>query len=452
MHELIQKALTVSGTDYLEIRIEETTSTQVLYSGKELERIGVTTSRGGCVRAAVRGGWGFVSFNDIDQLPHHAHRAASIAQLVANQSTHLAPHTPGLLHESATPTTDPRTIPLEAKHDLADRYNRLLRTHPKIQTTSVQYLDRTKKKTLFTSDGLSAELEEVFCGISLAALAREGSTIQQHFHSYADLTGYDTVLGLEEDAETIARTAVDSLSADSVPAGSYKVITDPTLSGIFAHEAFGHLSESDFLDENPRLREAMALGRRFGPDQLTIADQGNLDQPGYLPFDDEGTPTARTDLLLHGVLKGRLHSRETAAKLDEAPTGNARSLSHHHPPIVRMTNTFIDNGDSNLDSMLQTVDDGIYCKGALAGQTNCEMFTFTALEAFTLKNGEIGRRLRDVVLSGNVFHTLGNIQLVGDDLAFHSGLGGCGKGGQSPLRVSTGGPHLLIDNVVVGGV
>ncbi len=452
IHDLMQKALSVPGADYMEVRIEETTRTSVVYAGKELERIGETTGRGGCIRASVHGGWGFVSFNDLSDLTAMARRAIEMASLVGKDETKLAPSSGLIAHESCNPGIDPRTISLAEKHDLTHNYNSLLLSDPSIQSTSTRYVDSCKRKHLLTSDGVGTTFEEVFCGVSLAAIARDGGTVQQYFRSYGNLAGYEEAQGHESDAETVCSRAVDALHADPVQAGTYRIIADPELSGIFAHEAFGHLSECDFLDENPRLQKVMRLGRRFGCDELTISDHGDFQHAGYIPFDDEGTPARRTDLIHEGILRGRLHSRESAAKLDEEPTGNARSISYHYPPIVRMTNTFIDNGTSSFVSMLEEIGDGLYCKGALAGQTNCEMFTFTPLEVFEIKNGKIGKRLRDCVLTGNVFETLMKIRLVGNDLQFSAGLGGCGKSGQSPLRVSTGAPHLLIDDVVVGGV
>src|SRR2546426_4940479 len=127
-----------------------------------------------------------------------------------------------------------------------------------------------------------------------------------------------------------------------VKGATYPVILDSELAGVFIHEAFGHLSEADFVYENPQAREMMTLGRRFGKPVLNVGDNGAAKGlRGTLPYDDEGTPTQDTPLIKEGILVGRLHSRETAAKLGERPTGNARAISFRHAPIVRMTNTYI---------------------------------------------------------------------------------------------------------------
>ncbi|MBT5319266.1 MAG: TldD/PmbA family protein, partial [Chloroflexi bacterium] len=171
---------------------------------------------------------------------------------------------------------------------------------------------------------------------------------------------------------------------------------------------------------------------------------------GSMSYDDEGTPTKRSDLIRDGVLVGRLHSRETAAKMGEAPSGNARAISYNHPPIVRMTNTIIEPGEASLEDLLEGVDDGIYVRNWYGGMTSMEMFTFSSGEAYQIRNGRIEEMVRPVMLSGNVFKTLNDIDGIGNDLGMNQG-GGCGKAGQSPLPVSNGSPHIRIQNCLVSG-
>ena len=172
---------------------------------------------------------------------------------------------------------------------------------------------------------------------------------------------------------------------------------------------------------------------------------------GSYKYDDEGVPSTRTDLIREGVLVGRLHSRETAAKMGEPPSGNARAINHQFPPIVRMTNTFIEPGEASLADLLADVKDGVYACNWYGGMTSMEMFTFSSGEAYMIRNGRIEELVRPVMLSGNLFTTLRNLDAVGNDLDFNQG-GGCGKGGQSPLPVSNGSPHIRIRNCLVGGV
>jgi len=452
MEKLIKNALKSAKADHLEIRINEGRGTGVSYVGKELESIGESSMMGGCVRALVNGGWGFVAFNDIENLPRYVKMACEQATLVGNKDVALA-ETRVISDIVQTPVdVDPADVSLIDKHDLCQKYNNIILSSKKIQTSSVRYVDSHSTLYFANLEGSFIVCKNIFCGVSVMAMAKDGMDVQQAYNSIGDLRGYSKVENFEESCEEVTKRAVDLLSAKPVEAGKHTVIVDPKLCGVFTHEAFGHLSEADFIYENQKLREIMKLGKRFGSDELSIVDDGTLvGEAGYNKYDSEGTPTQKTYLIKDGILTNRLHSRETAAKMNEKPTGNARAISYGSEPIVRMTNTYMESRDQTFEEMLAGVDDGIYAKGSLGGQTNTEMFTFSAEEAYKIKDGKICEQVRDVVLTGNVFETLMNIDAIGNDRVLFGGLGGCGKGGQSPLRVSDGGPHIRIKNVTIGG-
>jgi TldD protein len=293
--------------------------------------------------------------------------------------------------------------------------------------------------------------EKIRTGVSLYAVAKDGSNVQRGHRSFGDARGYETVLNRESDIQDVLKITHDLIRAPKVESGVYTVILDPQLSGVFAHEAFGHLSEADFVYENPQALEMMKLGRRFGAEILNIVDEGPLrGENGFTAYDDEGVRGSKTYLIRNGLLVGRLHSRETAGRMGERPTGNARAISIYHCPIVRMTNTYIENGESSFENMLAGIKNGIYACGFLGGNTDLERFTFSSAYAYKIENGKVTTPLRDVILSGNVFETMHNIAMVGNDRKLFGGLGGCGKSGQSPLPVTDGSPHLCIHNVLVG--
>ena len=449
---MIKNALKSAKADHIEIRINEGRGTGVSYVGKELESIGESSMMGGSVRALVNGGWGFVAFNDIENLPRYVKMACEQATLVDNKDVSLAET--GVINDvvKTQVDVDPADVSLIDKHDLCQKYNNIILSSKKVQTSSVRYVDSHSTLYFANLEGSFIVCENIFCGVSVMAMAKDGMDVQQAYNSVGDLRGYKNVENFEESCEEVTKRAVDLLSAKPVDAGKYTVIVDPKLCGVFTHEAFGHLSEADFIYENQKLREIMKIGKRFGSDQLSIVDDGTLTgEAGYNKYDSEGTPTQKTYLIKDGILTNRLHSRETAAKMNEKPTGNARAISYGSEPIVRMTNTYMESRDQTFEEMLAGVDDGIYAKGSLGGQTNTEMFTFSAEEAYKIKDGKICEQVRDVVLTGNVFETLMNIDAIGNDRVLFGGLGGCGKGGQSPLRVSDGGPHIRIKDVTIGG-
>jgi TldD protein len=202
------------------------------------------------------------------------------------------------------------------------------------------------------------------------------------------------------------------------------------------------------------MKRLMQLGKRFGPDILNVIDDGSI--PGQLgthKYDFEGVRTRKNYLIKDGMLVGRLHSRETAAKMGEHPTGNARSVSYQYPPIVRMTNTYIDKGTASFRDIIKDVGLGVYALDCVGGQTALEMFTFSAAYGYMIRDGQIAELVRDVVLTGNVFETLMNIDMLSDEVGWNPGVGphGCGKGEQHSLKVGFGGPHVRVRNVLVGG-
>ncbi len=453
MRDTIEQALKGHDADYIEVHVEEGESTHISYRGRGLEDIGRSRSRGGNVRALVKGGWGFVSFNDLSNLRDRVALAVHQARLVGREQSMLAPVEPVVDTVSLVLTKDARQVSLADKKQLLDEYNELLwATSPELQTTTIRYNDIVRQVIVATSEGTYVEQELADVTAVFVAVARKDDNVQQAFISVGSPGEYGIVEGRHEEIADVARRAVKLLSARQVKGGIYTVIVDPHLAGIFAHEAFGHLSEGDHVYENEQLRELMVLGNRFGSRQLNIVDAANVPgRRGYYKYDDEGVPGQKTYLIREGVLVGRLHSRETAAKMGEPPTGNARAINYRYRPIVRMTNTYIEPGDVPFDDMLSGIKEGVYVKRSFGGQTSMEMFTFSAGQAFMIRNGRLAEEVRGVNLTGNVFETLANIEAIGDDFEWLDKGGGCGKGGQSPLPVAEGSPHLRIRKVVIGG-
>ena len=452
MKEILQKLITKYSGNYLEIHYEERYYHFVSFAGKELENVGSAKASSGNVRVFNKGDWSFVSFNDKNIEKHVDNAVNNLKYMNGSRESGLKPSQVVVDKIKTEYQKSPLEIPLSDKVNLMSRYNEIILKHDKIQTSRVTYRDEHKKNYYINSEGSFIESDKVFTGLALYAMARDGMNVQKGYYTDAGYCGFEVVENRDRECENICQTAIDLLSAKSPDKGSYRVILDPRMSGVFAHEAFGHLSEADFIYENKDMQEMMTLGREFGVKDLNIVDDATLKGiAGYLPYDDEGVSGKKKYLIKDGKLHSRLHSRETAYQLGEEITGNARALSPSYAPIVRMTNTFIDNGDKSFNDLLSQLDNGIYCVDYLGGMTNLEMFTFTAAKAFEVKNGKVGSLLKDVQLSGNVFHTLKNIEAIGNDLHHFGGLGGCGKGGQNGLPVTVGGPHILVDNVVIGG-
>jgi len=448
-----RKILESSSCDYAEIRLSSSVGTGISLSGGNVDSFTIGESVAGSVRVLKNGSWGFATFNDLSMLERFFAGAVSSASIVSPVEKSVMARGKTSVGEFKTKALrDFMDITPDEKYNLLKRYNDILRKSESVQTTRAGYRDVNTQYTFMNSEGSFLSYDKLYCGISLASIAKKGNVIQPFHESISGYGGFEIVENKDHLAESVVKTAVDMLDADPVPGGTYDIIVDPKLCGVFIHEAFGHMSEADFVYENPRMKDVMVLGREFGPSILNVYDDGTLqDCAGYIPFDDEGITPQKTSLIKDGMLSGRLHSRETAGKMNEKVTGNGRAISVMRQPIVRMTNTYIENGESSKEDIFSSMDDGFYAVDVIGGQTNLEMFTFTACYGYMVKNGKPGKMYRDIVLSGNVFNTLKNISMIGNDGEMFGGLGGCGKGGQSPLPVSFGGPHMKIKDILIGG-
>ncbi|RJQ09262.1 MAG: TldD/PmbA family protein [Bacillota bacterium] len=442
--------------DYVEIRVEESQVTQIAFRGPVLDSIGESVLYGGNVRALVKGGWGFVSFNSLDDLKEKVALAVKQARLVserqAGEST-LAPAPVVQDRVTVDLGEDPRRVPLAKKKELLEGYNRqVLRFGPPIATSSVRYFDKFSRLRFANSEGTYIDQERLDLGGHIVAVASRAGQTQMLATGFGSSNTFGVARGLEEKVADTCGRAAALLDAPVVDAGEYPVILDPLLAGVFIHEAFGHLSEGDNVYENPNLQKVMTLGRQFGVEKLNVFDSGTIPGVrGYLKYDEEGVPTGKTYLIREGKLVGRLHSRETAGKMGETPTGNARAVDYRFPPICRMRTTCIETGEAKFDDLLEGIKLGVYCREAYGGETSGEMFTFTAGDAVMIRDGKLAEVVRNVTLTGNVFTTLKNIDMIGNDFCTRDGAGGCGKGRQAPLATSQGSPHIRISKAVIGG-
>ena len=453
MKQRLQEALRNCRADYADIRFETMEGTSFSFRGKEQEGASTSMSQAGIVRACVNGGWGEVSFDSLDDLQDKVETACKFAAMVGKEKTMIADGPVCTEDFHATMKDDFRGHSLDEKVKAIENYNGIvLAASDEISSTMMRYIDRFRTVHFASTRGACFMEERPFIGLLIAAIGRSGDIVQNAFQSIGSVDDYGVVLGREELASETAKRACDLLHAPKCPGGRTTVVLDPAFTGLFTHEAFGHLSEADFLHENEPMRKLMHVGRKVGPDFLNIVDDGSLPNfMGSQRVDDEGTPMRRNVLVQNGILVGHLHSLETAAKMGETPTGNARAIGGGVPPIVRMTNTFIEPGKWKKEELFKDIDDGIYACEGIGGQTQMEMFTFTASYGYRIRNGQLAELVRDVMVTGNVFETLSNIDAISDDFVMSKNSGGCGKGGQSPLPVSDGGPHIRVRNAVVAG-
>lgn len=248
------------------------------------------------------------------------------------------------------------------------------------------------------------------------------------------------------------RQALVNLEAGEAPAGNMTVVLGPGWPGILLHEAIGHGLEGDF---NRKGTSAFSgrVGERVASSLCTVVDDGTLPgRRGSLSIDDEGTPTEQTVLIENGILKGYMQDKLNARLMGVKPTGNGRRESYANLPMPRMTNTYMLPGQHDPEEIIKSVKKGLYAKNFAGGQVDITSgkFVFSASEAYLIENGKITRPVKGATLIGNGPDVLTKVSMVGTDLALDSGVGTCGKDGQS-VPVGVGQPTLKIDGLTVGG-
>jgi TldD protein len=457
MESSIQALLDRQPVDYVELRLEVNEATVIELTGTVRRRVDHQVDVGGNVRAVSGGYAGFVHFDGWEHMESRVAEAVLLAKTAEAASIgpreSWAPSQVVHLRNRVPYGENPRGVTTEDKVALLQGYaDKGLSADPAIKTVQTRYFDRYRHLWFFNSRGSVVEQEKLDLGGAIMMVARRDGAVAQRGVSFGSSNDFGAVRGLDAAVREAAARAVHLLEAEELVGGEYTVVIDPHLAGVFAHEAFGHLSEADGQVEDAGILKAMQLGRKFGPKNLHIYDTGfDEGSRGYLPVDDEGVPARDIDLIKDGELVGRLHSQRTAARMNEAPTGNARALHYRFAPIVRMRNTVIAAGDTPVGDLFQGIKRGIYAAGSTGGQTNGELFAFRAAEAYLIEDGQITKPLRSAVLTGNVFSTLNQISAIGNDFTRFESGGGCGKAGQMPLPVSHHAPSLRIERCLVGG-
>jgi TldD protein len=264
--------------------------------------------------------------------------------------------------------------------------------------------------------------------------------------------GYFSDELLDTYASEAVKSALTNLESRPAPAGPMTVVLGPGWPGVLLHEAIGHGLEGDF---NRKGSSAFSgrIGERVAAPGVTVVDDGTLaDRRGSLNIDDEGNPTQCTTLIEDGILKGYIQDTMNARLMKMDVTGNARRESFAHLPMPRMTNTYMLGGDRDPEEIIASVKNGLYAVNFGGGQVDITngKFVFSASEAYMIEDGKLSYPVKGATLIGNGPDVLNRVSMIGNDMRLDSGIGVCGKEGQS-VPVGVGQPTLRIDGMTVGG-
>jgi len=357
----------------------------------------------------------------------------------------------------------PKDFDLGYKIDLMDRIETAaLADADWIKSSMALYGEFYGSKYFMNSDGdeISWEPLVVDLRVRLTATATTGDSLVRSVNGLGGSKGLELFDKKENTPEFLGKKSLEwakeQRDAKAAPAGKFRALCDHRLSGVLAHESFGHCTEADAVLTNSTVLKGQ-LGKKIGTDIVTIYDEGTPDQQYngfWLPFDDEGTPTTKTVLVEDGILKGYLHNRASAKFLNGDLTGNARAIHYRFNPIPRMKNTYFKPGDLTEEEAIEQLKEGIYAIQTSGGQVNPTQgtFLFKAVRGYWIENGEIKYPIKDVTIKGELLALLNNVEGLTNELQISSGyFGGCGKGQQFPLPTGLGSPMILFSEAMFGG-
>jgi TldD protein len=434
--------------DFYDVRVLRGSLTRIVLDNGKLEEISESPFQGASVRALFGGAWGFVTTDSVDGLENEIDLAKRMARKIGRKEDLKLAEAPAGKSLEVPVKKDPRDLSLEEKVDLLREIENAASVQG-VSSTQAIYSEVELRAHYTSSEGLDIESKMTRMGFAISAVAHRDGLYQASGEGRSGIGGLE--LFDREDPVALARqtgkTAVALLDAEVPKGGSFPVILDQELAGVFVHEAVGHATEADIILEGGSCLEGR-LGEQIGSGLVTVKDDPSMRQNGYYPFDDEGSASQETVLVKDGILSSYLHSRETAGRMGGVPR-NARAQGTDRP-IVRMSNTYIAKGDWRLDEIFEELGNGVYLLGSRGGQVNTAegVFQFNAKRGYLVENGEKTKLIRDASLSGKILEILKDVRAVGDDLKFNSGR--CGKSGQL-VPVSDGSPHLMIEKATVGG-
>jgi TldD protein len=443
------------GGDFAEVFVEDRRASSARYDDGRVEELVSGRDRGAGLRVVRGDTTGFAHTADLS--PAGLLAAGDAAAAAAHGAG--GPTRPIALTGRRSPVgprddvVAPETVDKARKVDLLRRADAAARDQgAAITSVTASYADAHRRIVVANSDGLLADDDQVRTRVMVQCVATGDTGMQTGYEAPGRTMGFelfDTVHP-EQVGRTAATRALSLLEAVPAPTGRIPVVLRRGAGGVLFHEACGHGLEADHIYKDASVFSDN-LGELVASPLVTLVDDGTYGTEwGTLAIDDEGHPTQRNVLIDHGVLTEYMWDLRRARKEGHASSGNGRRETYKHLPMPRMTNTFVLEGDTDPDAIVQNVEFGLYCVQLGGGQVNPATgdFVFGVTEAYLIEHGEITRPVRAAQLIGNGPDVLRGIDAVGND--FDTWTGMCGKNGQS-VPVSSGQPTVLVREITVGG-
>ena len=424
---------------FCDARVIERKRRWVVVKDGELE-LQQSSDEGIAVRALVDGAWGH-AFGKVEEFEKLLGRAERLAGLVKGNVKY--PEREG--EEGWKGKRAPEFGKEELEGLAKESFLRMEKEG--VRNRQATFSEGRAERVYANSAGELVEDSQFIAYAGFSAVGKEGDVMQEGNARWGSLGGWEAEAVLEKAGEA-SRKCAENLKAEAPPSGNFAAVFDNDLAGVFVHEAVGHACEGDSVSEGTSVLKGKK-GQKIGSGLVTIWDNPALEGGfGSYAMDSEGVGGKAVKLIDKGVLEGYMHSEQSAAELGEKGNGHARAEGSAYPPIVRMSNTYMESGELSFEE-LADISEGLYIRGMSGGSvdTFTGQFMFRAEQAFWVKQGEVGGRIRDLSITGTVVGTLEKVSGVGKDFALSPGF--CGKGGQM-ANVSDGGPHIRVSSIRVG--
>lgn len=447
-YEKILKNLALNG-EYADIFIESFCKRMIVFEDGRLDTLSFQDDAGVGLRL-IRDGktfYGFSNSAEVGDIEKIASELVSYSKNNNGRSIDFTRSSPVRTFEKPS-----EFVPLKDKIKLVETLSKVSFDNEKVVQVQAFYGEVYKEVRVLNSLGSDKTKDLSYLTIYSNVTAKKGDELQTGYEAFGGVFGVEELanIDVENIGKEALRKALNNLEADYAPAGRMPVVLGSKSGGTMVHEAVGHGLEADLAEEGMSVY-AGKIGEKVANSLITVIDDGTLTgKRGYIPFDDEGTDGARNVLIENGILKAYMRDRLYSIKNGEAPTGNGRRESYRFKPVVRMTNTFIQPGNTPPEDIISSVNDGIYVADMGGGQVNTVNgdFVFEVTEGYLIKNGKIDKPIKNATLMGNGPEVMQSIDMVGNDLGF--GVGTCGKAGQG-VPVSDAQPTLRIPLITVGG-
>ncbi|NOT78871.1 MAG: TldD/PmbA family protein [Bacteriovoracaceae bacterium] len=441
------------GADFCELFVEKTSIQNIIFNSQKIKDItsGIDSGIGVRLLFGELALYAYSNSNKREDLLDMVKKLSAQFKSTQNRKQGILNFTP--LSYQIIKMIPHKDVTLPEKIEALKKLDLLTRKQsPLLSQVSLSLMQKQQEIEIFNSDGLFAQETRPYIRLFAEAVAKDGTEQANGYIAPGVRGGFQFIenLNIQEVAETISKQALTVLKAKPCPAGIMPVVIENGFGGVIFHEACGHLLETTSVEKKSSILWDKK-GEMIAHESVSAVDDGTNDNLwGSLSIDDEGMPTQKTQLIKNGKLENFICDKLGNIKTGHARTGSGRRQNYRYAPASRMRNTYIDNGQSNLDEMLRSIDNGLYCKAMGGGSVNpgTGEFNFSVNEGYLIKNGKIDHAIKGATLIGKGAEILTKISMVGNNLDYSAGM--CGSvSGSIPTTV--GQPALKVDDILVGG-